>query len=97
MPMNTPAPKRIRRSKELLGVSLGVSAVTFLTLCVWIGPHAACWLVAIAAIIAMWVWLCRCFPTFVWLTAEFFDGFLGGLFGYRSGVYYRPRYRRRRW
>ena len=42
----------------------------------------------------MWVWLCRRFPTFVWLTAEFFDGFLGGLFGYRSGVYYRPRYRR---
>ena len=34
--MNTPAPKRIRRSKELLGVS----AVTFLTLCVWIGPHS---------------------------------------------------------
>ena len=38
-------PKTIRRSKQLLGVS----AVTFLTLCVWLGPHVACWLIAIAA------------------------------------------------
>jgi hypothetical protein len=30
---NAPAPKRIRKSKQLLGVS----AITFLTLCVWVG------------------------------------------------------------
>ena len=89
--MNTPAPKRICRSKELLGVS----AVAFLALAIWMGPHAACWLVAIAAFIAAWVWLCRRFPTFSWFTYVFIDGFCGGLFGYRSGIYYRPRCRRR--
>ena len=47
--MTTPAPKRIRRSKELLGVS----AVTFLAICIWVGPNAACWFIAIAAIIAV--------------------------------------------
>jgi hypothetical protein len=88
MPMNTtrPTPARIRKSKELLDLS----AVTFLALCVWMGPHAACWFIAIAAIVAGWVWLCRRFPTFGCFTLVFFDGFLGGLFGYRSG-YYRPR------
>jgi hypothetical protein len=90
MPMTTPSPKRIRRSKELLGVS----AVTFLALCIWVGPNAACWFIAIAAIIAVWVALCRRFPTFGWLTFVFFDGFFGGLFGYSSGTYYRPRRRR---
>jgi hypothetical protein len=84
------APARIRKSKDLLGVS----AITFLTLCVWIGPHAACWLIAIAAIIAGWIWLANRFPTFGWLTYVFFDGFLGGLFGYRAGYYHGPRYRR---
>ena len=88
----TAAPKRIWKSKELLVVS----AVAFLTLCVWIGPSAACWLVAITAIIACWVLLCRRFPMVGWFTAVFFDGFLGGLFRYRSGIYYRPRYGRRR-
>lgn len=72
----------------------GLSATTFLLLGIWLGPTAACWLVAIAAIVAGWVWLCRRFPTFGWLTYVFFDGFCGGLFGYRSGIYYRPRRRR---
>ena len=48
-----------KRDKALLGIS----ATTFLLLCVWIGPHAACWLIAVAAIITGWVWLCRRFPT----------------------------------
>lgn len=87
----TPATKRIRRSKELLGIS----AVTFLALCVWMGPDAAVWFIFIAAIVAVWVALGRRFPTFGWLTAIFIDGFFGGLFGYRSGIYYRPRRRRR--
>jgi hypothetical protein len=74
---------------------LGLSATTFLLLGVWLGPHAACWLVAIAAIIAGWIWLARRSPTFGWLTAVFFDDFISGLFGARSGCYY-PRARRRR-
>jgi hypothetical protein len=72
----------------------GLSAVVFLMLCIWLGPQAACWLVAIAAIVAMWVALCRRFPVVGYLTYRFFLGFFGGLFGYRT--YYRPRYRRRR-
>ena len=63
-------------------------------LCLWLGPHVACWLIAIAAFVARWVWLCNRFPTVGWFTAVFFDGFLGGPFGYRSGIYYRPRRRR---
>lgn len=94
--VNTPVPKRIRRSKELLGVS----AVTFLALAIWMGPNAACWVIAIAAVIAGWVWLAGRFPVVGWLTYVFFNSFMvgliGGLFGYRGGYGYGygPRYRR---
>ena len=92
--MNTPAPKRIRRSKR----ALGVTAVTFLTLCVWLGPHAACWLIAIAAVVALWAALCRRFPVVGYLTGAFFRGFvpglISGLFGYGGYRYYGRRHRR---
>ena len=81
--MTAAAPRRIRRSKELLGSS----AVTFLALCIWMSPNAACWFVGIAAIIAVWVALCRRFPVVSYLTGAFFRGFvpglISGLFGYR--------------
>ena len=67
---------------------LGLSAVVFLVLCVWMGPHAACWLVAIAAIVAMWVAACRRWPFAARLSIAFLDGFLSGLIGSRR------RYRR---
>ena len=79
----------------------GISATTFLMLSIWIGPTAACWLIAIAAIVAGWIWLGHRFPTVGWLTYVFFNSFvlglIGGLFGYRGGYYYayRPRTRRR--
>jgi hypothetical protein len=89
----TAAPKRIRKSKKLLAIS----AVTFLTLSVWMGPEAACWLIGSAAIVAVWTALCRRFPTVGWFTYVFFNSFvlglIGGLFGYRGGGYrytYRP-------
>ena len=45
------------------------------------------------AVVAGWIRLALRFPVVGWLTYVFFDGFFGGLFGYRS-AYYRPRYRR---
>lgn len=69
-------PRRVRSSKELLSVS----AVTFLALCVWMGPDRACFFVAVAAIIAAWVALCRRFPFVGVLTLLFFDGLVSGLF-----------------
>jgi hypothetical protein len=79
---------------------LGVSTTTLLMLSIWLGPHAACWLIAIAATVAAWTWLAARFPTVGYLTYVFFYGFFGGLisglFGYRSGYGYHPRTRRRR-
>jgi hypothetical protein len=72
-----------------------LSAVVFLMLCIWLGPHAACWFVGLAAFVAGWVALARRSPTFGWFTSAFLTGFLGGLFGARSGYYPRARRRRR--
>jgi hypothetical protein len=79
---------------------LGLSATTFLLLYLWMGPTAACWLIAIVAIVAAWIALCRRFPAVGYFTYVFFDGFVGGLFGSRGGgygygYYYAPRRRRR--
>ena len=41
---------------------LGLSATTFLTLCIAWGPNRACFVIAFAAIVAVWVALCRRFP-----------------------------------
>ena len=78
------APKRIRRSKDLLVVT----AVTFLTLCVWIDPNRTLFFLALIAIGWTWFWLCRRFPLVAWGLM----GFIGGLTGSRS--YSRTRYRR---
>jgi hypothetical protein len=92
----TRTPARTRSSKDLLLVS----AVAYLTLALGLGVHFAFYLVALAAVIALWAALCRRFPIVSYLTGVFFNSFLlgliSGLFGYRSGYAYRPRYRRRR-
>ena len=41
-----------------------------LALCIWMGPHAACWRIAVATFIAAWVRLCCRFPSFVWFTDD---------------------------
>ena len=73
-----------------------LSAVVYLTLCVWLGPTAAFWLTVIGAWTLFWFYLCGRFPILGSFTSAFLVGFFGGLFGYRTGYYYRPRYRRRR-
>jgi hypothetical protein len=65
-------PARIRRSKDLLGVS----AVTFLTLCMWLGPPLACSLLIIVAIMALWFFACRRWPIVAWFTAGFIRGLM---------------------
>jgi hypothetical protein len=89
-PIVGPTPKRTHSRQALIGIS----ATTYLMLCLWLGPHAACWLIALAAIIAGWVWLAYRFPLVGWFTTVFFAGFISGLVGYRA-PYYRPRYYRR--
>jgi hypothetical protein len=69
---------------------LSISATTFLLLCLWLGPQLACWLIAIVAIVAMWIALCRRFPFLGHLTVVFVGGFVSGLVGGRTP------YRRRR-
>jgi hypothetical protein len=56
---------------------LGVSATTFLTLCIWLGPDRAVFLVTIAAIGSGWFWLCRKWPILGWATLGFIRGLLG--------------------
>ena len=73
-----------------------LSAVVYLTLCVWLGPTAAFWLTVIGAWTLFWFWLCGRFPILRAFTSAILVGFFGGLFGYRTGCYYRPRYRRGR-
>ena len=78
----------------------GLSATTFLMLGIWLGPDRAVFLIVVAAIVALWVQVCRRFPVVARLTYVFFNSFvlglISGLIGYRSGYVYRPRYRRRR-
>ena len=71
-------PARTHRSAALLAVS----ATTYLVLGVAFGIHAAFTLVVLAAVVALWVALCRRFPVVGALTLAFVSGFLGGLFGY---------------
>ena len=68
-----PTPARIRRSKDLLGVS----AVTFLTLGIAWGPSRACFVITVIAIGWAWFALCRRYPAIAYATL----GFLRGLFG----------------
>lgn len=62
---------------------IGISAATFLLLCLWLGPRLACSLLVVIAIVAVWVALCRRYPAAGYLTGIFFVGFVGGLFGLR--------------
>ena len=54
-----------------------VSAVTFLTLCVWIGPSRTLLFLMIAAALVVWFWLIRRFPG----VGVALLGFLRGLLG----------------
>ena len=54
-----------------------VSAVTFLTLCVWIGPSRTLFFLMIAAALVVWFWLIRRFPG----VGVALLGFLRGLLG----------------
>jgi hypothetical protein len=58
------------------------SALTFLTLAIWIGPDRALFFIMLAAIATVWFWLCGV-------------GFASGGSG-RRGYYGRTVYRRRR-
>ena len=75
-----------RYGKRNRAAQLGVSATTFLTLCVWLGPNRACFVIALAAIVAAWVALCRRFPFVGVLTLFFFDVLVSSLL-YRGGGY----------
>jgi hypothetical protein len=57
---------------------LGISATTFLTLCIAWGPDRACFVIGLAAIIAMWIAMCRRWP------------FLGHLTGVHRRLHQRP-------
>jgi hypothetical protein len=81
-----------RRGKK----QLWLSAILYLMACIWLGPTAAFWLTVIGAWSLFWLYLCSKWPFFGVFTVACISGFVGGLFGYRSGYYYRPYYRRRR-
>jgi Flp pilus assembly protein TadB len=68
-----PMPKRTHSRKALLGVS----AMTYLALCVWLGPKVATSLIIVAALLAAWFWTCRRHPTAAWLTWAFMRGLAG--------------------
>jgi hypothetical protein len=72
---------RTHRRKTLLGVT----ATTYLVLCVAFGIHLAFWLVVLTAVVVRWAALCRRWPLVGVATIGFFEG----LFNIRSG------YRRR--
>ena len=53
---------------------LGLSAVVFLQLCIWLGPDRAVFLVAVVAILTAWFLACRRWPWFAWFTINFLNG-----------------------
>jgi hypothetical protein len=61
----------------------GLSATTYLLLCISLGPHLAFSLIVVAAIVALWAALCRRFPAVGYFTGVFVVGFIQGLLGYR--------------
>ena len=77
---------------------LWLSAIVYLTLCVWLGPHVAFWLTVIGGWTLFWFYLCGQFPVLGAFTSAFLVGFVGGLFGNRGGYdyTYRTRHKRRR-
>ena len=73
-----------------------ISAIVYIMACLWLGPTAAFWLTVIGAWTVFWLYLCSRFPFLSVFTVACITGFIGGLFGWRGGYYYRPYYRRRR-
>jgi hypothetical protein len=76
-----------------------LSAIVYLTLCVWLSPTAGFWLTLITAWTLFWFYLCGRFPMLGRFTSALLVGFVGGLFGSRGGGYYYsygPRRSRRR-
>lgn len=55
----------------------GLSAVTFLVLCIWLGPDRACFLLTVVAIVAGWFWACRRWPIVAYITWGFIRGLCG--------------------
>jgi hypothetical protein len=51
-----------RFGKTKRAAQIGLPATTFLMPSLWLGPHRACFFIAIAAIITVWFWLCRRVP-----------------------------------
>jgi hypothetical protein len=87
-----PLPVSRRGHKRII-----LSAIVYLTLCVWLGPTVAFWLTVITAWTIFWFWLCGKSPILSRFTSAFLVGFIGGLFGSPGGgYYYGPCYRRRR-
>ena len=64
--------------------------------CLWLGQTTAFWLTIIGGWTLFWFYLCGRFPMLGSFTSAILTGFIGGLFGYRTG-YYAYRGRRRRW
>ena len=71
--MVAPAPAKPISDEE----RLGISATTFLAMCIWRGPNRTRFLLMLVAIGTAWWWLCRRFPVVAWFTL----GVLRGLFG----------------
>jgi hypothetical protein len=72
---NISAPTRFGKPKR--AAQIGVTDTTFLALRVWIGPDRASFLMAIAAILTIWFWLCRRFPTAAWIDTGFIRALTG--------------------
>ena len=53
---------------------LGVSATTYLTLCAWLGIHAAFAFVVVTAIAWIWLALCRRYPMIAIFTISLIRG-----------------------
>jgi hypothetical protein len=56
---------------------LGISATTFLLLCVAFGPKLACSLLICIGVGTLWFIACRRWPWLAWLSIGFLEGLLG--------------------
>ena len=88
---------RVRNGKRKRAAQIGLTCTTFIALCLWIGPDAACWLIGVVAFVTGWIWLCSRSAWFSYFTGVLLVNLIGwfitGLYWYRS----RSAYRRRRW
>jgi hypothetical protein len=56
---------------------LGISATTFLILCIWLGPKVAVSLIFVVAIVTLWFLACRRWAIVAVFTLDFVRGLLG--------------------